>query len=77
MRRAPSLLFQPRGWWSAGWPDWIMGQLLPRALPWKERLTMVDAATMPTPGLLRGSMRARVEMSLLLRARREKMATGS
>ena len=65
-------LRQPGGWRAAAWSSWTLSLLFLRDSPFKERFTVVDAASKPTLKQLGYSMRARAEMCLLLaRARRE------
>ena len=63
---------QPGDWRAAAWSSWTLSLLFLRDSPFKERFTVVDAASKPTLKQLGYSMRARAEMCLLLaRARRE------
>ena len=63
---------QARHWRVGGQPSWSLARLLPREVPLKERFTVVDAASMPTPTPLRAAIRALADMLVLRMSAREK-----
>ena len=57
---------QPADWHGAGGHTWSKDLLLLRALPLKERFTIIDAVSKPTPPRLRSPIGARGAYSLFL-----------
>ena len=63
---------QPAEWHGAGGHTWSKDLLLLRALPLKERFTIIDAVSKPTPPRLRSPIGARGVYSLFLACAKKK-----